>query len=144
MPAARKIEMQDCTDAAMILLSDPKIFVPQPFTTEPTGGIKMPFVQHNKSCYLMMDTSLNLSVSDSIALLKMVYWALEIMLTCISGREQGFGGTSRLDKDKGIFVSVTGVDPAGVGNGLAGLRGESTSAIVLENTSLQIVDLGHI
>ena len=143
MPAARKIELQDCTEAAMVLLSDPKILVPQPFTTEPTGGIEMPFIQHNKSCYLMMDTGSELSVSDSIPLLKMVYWALEIMLTCISGREQGFGGVSQLDKDKGIFVSVTGVNPTIVRNELASFTDESTSAIVLENTSLQILDLGQ-
>lgn len=143
MPAAQKVDLQDCTEAAMVLLSDPKILVPQLFTTEPTGGIEMPFVKHKKSCYLMMDTGLELSVSDSMPLLKMVYWALEIMLTCISGREQGFGGVSKLDKDKGIFVSVTGVNPIVVRNRLASLSDESTSAIVLENTSLQIVDLGQ-
>ncbi|KAF6236876.1 hypothetical protein HO173_005167 [Letharia columbiana] len=143
MPAAQKINTQDCTDAVMVLLSDPKILVPQLFTTEPTGGIEMPFVQHSKSCYLMMDTSLDLSISDYITLLKMVYWASEIMLRCICGREQGFGGISTLDADKGIFVSVTGVDLTTVRNGLASLSDESTSAISLENSSLQIVDLGQ-
>lgn len=137
MPAAQKISLQDCTNAAMVLLSDPLIFTPQIFTTEATGGIKMPFVQQNTSCYLMMDTSLVLSVSESITLLKMVYWALEIMLKCISGREQGFGGVSKLDKDKGIFVSVTGKDPRDVGNELTSLSNESTSAMELENTALQ-------
>lgn len=143
MPAAQKINIQDCTDAAMVLLSHPKILVPQLFTTEATGGIGLPFVQHNKSCYLMMDTDLKLSVSETITILKMVYWASEIMLTCISGREQGFGGISKLDRDKAIFVSVTGVDPSVVGNGLASWSDESTSAIGLEKTSLQIVDLGQ-
>lgn len=135
MPAARKIDIQDCTDAAMVLLSDPMILNPQVFTTEPTGGIKMPFLQHSKSCYLMMDTSLDMSVSESITLLKMVYWASEIVLKCVYGREQGFGGVSKLDKDRGIFVSVTGVNPTTVGNGLANLSDESTS--------LQPVDLGQ-
>lgn len=130
MPAAKKIDMQDCTDAAMVLLSDPKILVPQPFTTEQTGGIKMPFVQNNRSCYLMMDTKLDRSISETIPLLKMVYWALEIMLKCISGREEGFGGVSMLDRDKGIFVSVTGMDPRAVGFGLANLLDENTLAIV--------------
>ena len=128
MPAARKIEIQDCTNAAKELLSDPRILLPQQFTTEPTGGIRMPFVQHNQSCYLMMDTKSDLSISDSIPLLKMVYWALEIMLKCVSGRELGVGGVSRLDYDKEIFVSVTGVDPTFVGNGLANLSDENSSS----------------
>lgn len=136
MPAAQKVDIQDCTDAAMVLLSDPKILIPQIFTTEPTGGIEMPFVQHNDSCYLMMDSSLNLSVSESIPLLKMVYWALEIMLTCVSGREQGFGGVSKMNNDRGIFVSVTGVNPKVVGDGLERLSDENTSATGLEDTSL--------
>lgn len=135
MPAAQKIVMQDCTDAATVLLRDPKVLAPQLFTTEPTGGIKMPFVQNNKSCYMMMDTKSELSISDTIPLLTMVYWALEIMLKCISGREEGFGGISVLDRAKGIFVSVTGVDPKYVGLELASLSDESTSAIadVAEN-----------
>ncbi len=119
MPAARHIDLQDCSNAATVLLSDPKILVPQPFTTEPSGGIKLPLVQHVGSCYLMMDTTLEVSITDSIPLLKMVYWALEIMLKCIVGKEQAFGGTSVLDKDKQIIVSVTGVDPTTVGSGLA-------------------------
>lgn len=141
MPAARKIEIRDCTDAAVLLLSDPKVFIPQTFTTEPTGGIEMPFVPHIESCYLMMDTRLDLSVSASITLLKMVYWASEIMLTCISGREQGYGGIAKLDEDKGIFVSVTGVDPTGMRSELASLSDEDTSAISLETTPSQMVDL---
>ena len=124
---ARKIDIQDCNNAAMAILQDPKIFVPQPFTTEPTGGIRMPLVYHNRSCYLMMDTSLDLSVSDSIPLLKVVYWALEIMLKCITGREDGFGGASRLDGDKRIFVSVTSVDPTFMGKGLAKVTDENLS-----------------
>ena len=126
MPAARKIEIQDCTNAAKELLYDPKILLPQQFTTEPTGGIRMPFIQRNQSCYLMMDTKSDLSISDSIPLLKMVYWALEIMLKCVSGRELGVGGVSRLDNNKEIFVSVTGVDPTFVGNGLANLSDENS------------------
>ena len=143
MAVAQKINIQDCTNAAVVLLSDPLIFTPQIFTTEPTGGIKMPFVQHNRSCYLMMDTSFVLSVSESITLLKMVYWASEIMLKCISGREQGFGGVSPLDVGKGIFVSVTGVDPRTVRNELASLSNQSISAMELEDTALQRVDLGQ-
>ena len=134
-PVSRKINIEDCTDAAMVLLSDPKVLVPQLFTTEPTGGIEMPFVQNNQSCYLMMDTNMELSISDTIPMLKMVYWALEIMLACVSGREQGFGGVSALDEDKGIYVSVTGIDPTNMGNGLASLSDESTS--------WQMVDLGQ-
>ncbi len=121
MPAARHIDLQDCSNAATVLLSDPKILVSQPFTTEPTGGIKLPLVQHVGSCYLMMDTTLEVSITVSIPLLKMVYWALEIMLKCISGREQAFGGISVLDGSKRIVVSVTGVDPTTVGSGLASL-----------------------
>ena len=121
MPAARPIDLQDCSNAATVLLSDPKILIPQSFTTELTGGIKLPLVQHDGSCYLMMDTTSTLSVTDSIPLLKMVYWALEIMLKCIVGREQPFGGISVLDQDKRIIVSVTGVNPTTVGSGVASL-----------------------
>lgn len=141
MPAARKIDIQDCTDAAMVILRNGKVLVPQTFTTESTGGIEMPFIQHNKSCYLMLDSESKLSISDSIPLLKIVYWALEIMLACISNREQGFGGLSYLDQNKGLFVSVTGVDvsvtgvdPTYVAKGLASLSDESPSA-----TGLNIV-----
>lgn len=141
MPAARKINIQDCTNAAMVLLSEPNVLTPQRFTTEPTGGIEMPFVQQNKSCYLMMDTKSDLSISDTLPLLKVVYWALEIMLACVSGREQGFGGVSKLDLNKGIFVSVTGVDPTPAVNELASLSDESTSATGSDSTSWQIVDL---
>ncbi len=143
MAAAREINMQDCTNAATVILHDQSVLMPQSFTTESTGGIGMPFIQHNQSCYLMMDTDSDLSTSEEIPLLKMVYWALEIMLKCIAGRKQGFGGISRLDESKGIFVSVTGVDPRHVGDELASLLDGSTSDIELENTSLQIADLGQ-
>lgn len=142
-PAARRIEIQDCTNAAVLLLSDPLVLRPQSFTTEPTGGIEMPFLNHNESCYLMMDTSLDLSVSASITLLKMVYWASEIMLACISGREQGFGGVATLDRDREIFVSVTGVDPTVLRSELANLSDEGTSAIDLKDNSLQVVESGR-
>lgn len=144
MPAARKINMQDCTNAAIMLLHDPRILVPQPFTTETTGGIGLPFVQHNGSCYIMMDTESALSISENIPVLKMVYWALEIMLKCISGREQGFGGVRMLDANKEIFVSVTGVDATFVGDGLASLADEGASAAGLESSSLQITGLGQV
>ena len=143
MPAARKIEIRDCTNVAVLLLSDSQVLVPQFFTTEPTGGIKMPFLNHNESCYFLMDTSLDLSVSTSITLLKMVYWASEIMLKCISGRAQGFGGVATLDRDREIFVSVTGVDPTAnvvVRSELANLSDEGTSAMDLKDTSLQVVE----
>ena len=143
MPAARQVDVQDCTDAAMLLLRDPKILVPQTFTTESTGGIKMPFVQHNKSCYFMVDTTLHLSVSEIFTLLEVVYWASAIMLRCISGGGQGFGGVSKIDEDRGIFVSVTGVNPTIVGDDLAELSNQSSSAIRLENTTTQIADLGQ-
>lgn len=143
MAGARKIEIEDCTSAAILLLSNPQVLVPQLFTTEPKGGIQMPFVNHIESCYLMMDTSLYLSVSASITLLKMVYWASEIMLTCISGREQGFGGVAKLDRDKGIFVSVTGVDPTTVRSELVNLSDVGTSAIDLEKSSSQLVESGQ-
>ena len=135
MPAARNIDMQDCYDAAKVLLSDPNILLPQVFTTEHTGGIRMPFIQRNQSCYLMMDAETGLSTSDLIPLLKMVYWALEIMLKCVSEGAQRFGGVSTLDFYKSIFVSVTGVDPRSVADGPASLWDE--------NTSLQIADLGQ-
>lgn len=144
-PAARKIEIRDCTNVAILLLSDPQVLVPKSFTTEPIGGIEMPFLSHNESCYLMMDTSLDLSVSASITLLKMVYWASEIMLTCISGRAQGFGGVATLDSDREIFVSVTGVDPrdSTVRNELAKLSNEGTSALDLKDNPLQVVESGQ-
>ena len=135
-PTARKIDMQDCTDAAWVLLSDPKVLLPQPFTTEATGGIKMPFVQHYGSCFLMMDTKSELSISVSIPLLKMVYWALEIMLKCVARRALGIGGESQLDDDKEIVVSVTGVDPTSIGNRLASLSQSSAATTNLENTCL--------
>ena len=117
-PTARKIEFQDCSLAALLLLRDPMILVPRPFTTEATGGIKLPFIQHHGSCYFKMDTKSKLSISVIIPLLKMVYWALEIMLKCIAGRAVGFGGESLLDDDMEVVVSVTGVDPTSVGNRL--------------------------
>ena len=143
MPAARQIDIQDCVDAAKLLLRDPNILARQMFTTESTGGIRMPFVQHYNSCFLMVDTTLELSVSEVFTLLKVVYWASAIMQKCVSGKGQGFGGLSRMDNDRGIFVSVTGVNPSFVGDALAGLSNQSLSAIRLENTTKQIVDLGQ-
>ena len=143
MRAARKIEIGDCTNAAILLLSNPRVLKPQLFTTEPTGGIEMPFVNHVGSCYLMMDTSLDLSVSASITLLKMVYWASEIMQTCISGRDQGLGGIAKLDRDREIFVGVTGIDPTVVRSDLVNLSDEGTSDINLETASLQVVESGE-
>ena len=118
-PTARKIDFQDCTNAALHLLSNPEVLLPQAFTTEATGGIQMPFIQHYGSCYLTMDTKSKLSISVSIPLLKVVYWASEIMLKCVGGRVLGVGGESRLDNDKEIVVSVTGVNPTSVENRLA-------------------------
>ena len=143
MHGARKIETQDCTKAAMVLLHDPKVLVPQLFTTEPTGGIRMPFVQHNASCYFMMDTNSDLSMTDAIPLLQIVYWALEIILKCVSGRDVGFGGVSKLDADKDIYVSVTGMDPRDIENGLASLWDEDALGVRLGNQSLQLVDVGQ-
>ena len=143
MPAARQIEIQDCVEAAKLLLRDPNILARQMFTTESTGGIRMPFVQHYNSCFLMVDTSLELSVSESFTMLKVVYWASAIMQRCLSRKGQGFGGLSKMGEDKGIFVSVTGVNPSFVGDDLAGLLNRSSSAIRLENTTTQIVDLGQ-
>lgn len=135
MTGARNVDVQDCYDAARVLFKDSNLLLPQLFTTEPTGGIRMPFMQRNQSCYLMMDSGTGLSTSDSIPLLKMVYWALEITLKCVSGRAQGLGGVSTLNEEKSIFVSVTGLDPRSERNGPASLWDE--------NTSLQIVDLGQ-
>lgn len=143
MPAARQIDIQDCEDVAKLLLRDPNVLVPRTFTTESTGGVKMPFVRHYNSCFLMVDTSLDFSVSEVITLLKVVYWASVIMQRCVSGIGQSFGGLSQMDKDRRIFVSVTGVDPSFVGDDLAGLSNQSSSAIGLENATTQIVDLGQ-
>ena len=143
MPAARQIDIQDCVEAAKLILMDPKILNRQMFTTESTGGIRMPFVQHYNSCFLMVDTTSELSVSESFTLLKVVYWASTIMQRCVSGKGQGFGGLSRMDNDRGIFVSVTGVDPSFVGDDLAGLSNQNLSAIRLENSTTKIVDLGQ-
>lgn len=129
MPAAQEVELQDCSNAATELLSEPNILLPQSFTTESTGGIRMPFVHRNRSCYLMLDTKSDLSISVSIPLLKMVYWALEIMLKCVVGREKAFGGVSRMYDDREIFVSVTGVDPTFLGGELASLLDGSSSAV---------------
>ena len=143
MPAAKQIEIQDCVEAAKLLLRDPNILARQIFTTESTGGIRMPFVQHYNSCFLMVDTSLELSVSESFTMLKVVYWASAIMQRCISRKGQGFGGLSKMDEDRGIFVSVTGVNPSFVGDELAGLSNQSLSEIRLENNTTQLVDLGQ-
>ena len=141
MPAARKMNMQDCVDAAKQLLSDPNILVRQLFTTESTGGITMPFVHNYNKCFFMVDTILEYSVSEAFTLLKVVYWASVIMQRCVSAKGQGFGGLSRIDEDRGIFVSVTGVDPSFVGDDLAGLSNRNLSAVRLENTTTHIVDL---
>lgn len=77
----------------------------------------------------MLDTKSDLSISVSIPLLKMVYWALEIMLKCVVGREKAFGGVSRMYDDREIFVSVTGVDPTFLGGELASLLDGSSSAV---------------
>ena len=143
MPAARQMDIQDCVEAAKLLLRDPNVLARQRFTTESTGGIRMPFVQFHNSCFLMVDTSLEVSVSETFTLLKVVYWASAIMQKCVSGKEQGFGGVSEMDGDRGIFVGVTGVNPSFVGDDLAGLSNQSSSAIRLENTTTQIVDLGQ-
>ena len=143
MPAARHTDIQDCIEAAKLLLRDPNVLARQMFTTESTGGIRMPFVQHYNGCFLMVDTSSDLSVSETFTLLKVAYWASAIMQKCVSGKKQGFGGISEMDEDRGIFVSVTGVDPSFVGDELAGLSNQSLSAIRLENTTTHIVDLGQ-
>ena len=127
----------------MLLLSDPNILELQRFTTDSTRGIKLPFVRHHNSCYFMVDTSSNLSVSETFTLLKVVYWASLVVQRCVSGKEQGFGGASRMDEDKGIFVSVTGLTPSIVGDDLAGLSNQNSSAIRLENSTTQVVDLGQ-
>ena len=127
----------------MLLLRDPNILELQRFTTESTGGIKLTFVRHHNSCYFMVDTSFSLSVSETSTLLRVVYWASVIMQRCVSGQEQGFGGISRMDEDKGIFVRVTGLNPSIVGDDLAQLWNQNSSAIRLENSTTQIVDLGQ-
>ena len=143
MPAARQINIQDCVNAAKLLLGDPNILVRQIFTTESTGGIRMPFVQNYNGCFLMVDTSLELSVSEAFTMLKVVYWASAIMQKCVSGTKQGFGGVSQMDENRGIFVGVTGVSPSIVGDDLAGLSNQSLSAIRLKNTTTQVADLGQ-
>ena len=143
MPVARQMDIKDCEDAAKLLLRDPNVLVPQTFTTESTGGIKMPFVQQYNSCFLMVDTSLELSVSESFTMLKVVYWASAIMQRCVTKKGQGLGGLSQMDEDREVFVSVTGVDPSFIRDDLAGLSNQSLSAIRLENTTTKIVDLGQ-
>ncbi|KAM0803816.1 hypothetical protein BDR22DRAFT_970160 [Usnea florida] len=143
MPAARQIDIQDCVNAAKLLLGDPNILVRQMFTTESTGGIRMPFVQNYNGCFLMVDTTLEFSVSEAFTMLKVVYWASAIMQKCVSGTKQGFGGVSQMDENRGIFVGVTGVSPSIVGDDLAGLSNQSLSAIRLKNTTTQMVDLGQ-
>ena len=143
MPAARQIDIQDCVNAAKLLLGDPNILVRQMFTTESTGGITMPFVHNYNGCFLMVNTTLDFSVSEAFTMLKVVYWASAIMQKCVSGKKQGFGGVSQMDENRGIFVGVTGVNPSIVGDDLAGLSNQTLSPIRLENTTTQMVDLGQ-
>lgn len=111
-----RINVTDCMAAAKIILAEPNVLIPESFTTEPTGGIHVPLLVHHGSCYLMVDTHLDYSASDTFSLLKVVYFASKMLQRCALG---GVASTSK--GRKGFFVSITASDPRPLDDILSGL-----------------------
>ena len=106
MPAAAgKLNIDACNAAAKVFLQDPYIIYIRPFTTEPTGGLHVPFIRYAEGCYIQVNTHTRYSSSESFSLLKIAYYASEVFRKCALGGVATLGGRS------GFFVSVTGLDP---------------------------------
>lgn len=128
MPAAAgTINIDDCAATAKTILSDPQVLTQRPFTTESTRGIHVPFVEHVGHCWFQVNTRAHYSSSDVFSLLKVVYFASEVMRTC------QLGGVAKISGQSGFFVSVTGVDPGPRVDGLASLLNSTTFGLRLDS-----------
>lgn len=103
---AGPLNVPSCSSVLRRLLTEPKVLVFQSFTTEATGGIRVPFVRFEGECFLMVNTQAKLSTSDEFSWVKVVYYASEVMRKC------ELGGVAKLTGETGFFVSLTGIDPA--------------------------------
>ncbi|KAL9631267.1 MAG: hypothetical protein Q9164_005988 [Protoblastenia rupestris] len=119
MAAARGayINGTDCDAAQKMLLADDKILETQSWTTEGGGGVKLPFVGYQGSCFIQIDVSDSpfgggppLTTNDTFTLLKAVYYANEIVQGCVAEQSTTYGGVARLGQGQ-FYVSVTALDP---------------------------------
>lgn len=138
MPAARsKIGANDCTAVAKTILDNPNVLFAVEFTTEPTGGFQVPYVRHENSCYLMVDTNAEYSRTDAFSWLKVVFFASEVMKKC------PLGGVAKISSDSnGFFVSVTGVSPTPLEGESVEMLDSKRSGIILGDSSSQTASIG--
>jgi hypothetical protein len=136
--AESRLIVSDCMAAAKIILTDPNVLTPASFTTEPNGGIHVPLVLQHGGCWLMVNTHSEFSASETFTLLKVVFFAAEVMRKC------ALGGVAKISKDRqGFFVSVTAIDPRPSGDELSNLlNGTDPSLRLGVGSSLQTADLG--
>ena len=122
MPAdGGRLNTDGCKATAKIMLTNPWILEQRFFTTEPTGGVHVPFVEEAQGCYFMVNTHSQYSSSASFSLLKVVYFASEIIQRC------QLGGVAKLSSSSGFFVSVTSLDPQPLELGLSHLLNSTNS-----------------
>lgn len=133
-----RLVVSDCMAAAKIILTDPNVLTPASFTTEPNGGIHVPLVLQHGGCWLMVNTHSEFSASETFTLLKVVFFAAEVMRKC------ALGGVAKISKDRqGFFVSVTAIDPQPSGDELSNLlNGTDPSLGLGVGSSLQTANLG--
>ena len=121
-----KLSIDACNEAAKFVLQEPNILNLKSFTTEPTGGIHIPFTRYAEGCYFQVNTNTPLSSSQSYSLLQIVYYASEVLRKC------PLGGVAKLGGGSGFFVSVTGIDPSPDELGLANLVNNVTLGIGIQ------------
>lgn len=136
--AESRLIVSDCMAAAKIILTDPNVLTPASFTTEPNGGIHVPLVLQHGGCWLMVNTHSEFSASETFTLLKVVFFAAEVMRKC------ALGGVAKISKDRQrFFVSVTAIDPRPSGDKLSNLlNGTDPSLGLGVGSSLQTAKLG--
>ncbi|KAL6717812.1 hypothetical protein ACLMJK_003897 [Lecanora helva] len=127
MPAAGGVlNIENCIDLAKTMLHDPNVLTYEFYTTEDTGGIRVPLIRRKATCFFQVNTHAEYSSSQQFNLLRIVYYASEIMRIC------ALGGVAKLGGQGGFFVSVTGVDPSPMEVGLESLLNSTALNVTVQ------------
>ncbi|KAI4200491.1 MAG: hypothetical protein LQ350_003861 [Teloschistes chrysophthalmus] len=108
--------LEDCYNTLQYLLRGDKAMAPMRFTTETTGGFKVPFAWGHNSCAITITVAKPHAVG-TFQFVLLAHLAAEVIEGCIKDATSNLGGQAKLgDEDQfEILVTGTGYKPRDLG-----------------------------